>query len=382
MAGNALIEFLLAARDSVLGFDSLRKGSVGWGAGWFEFAGFNGCVAPSDSMASLECVGTGVCRDRFCWTCSRPFLKELAMTDFRSRWLVLSAVGAALVFSPLSSDVRADDAARVVEGRKAELTVKIGGDNAESGKSTGIVISPFIQNVRGQGSGEQDVPILVAPKYDEQPEDAEATKKSGKRGAKKSDKSPVATETASQKAREEWQKKRSIERQKRQSKSQAPVESKKTKKAKNEAAGPKVSDKVSDDDRSKRTASPKDAKASVDARKKAMAARAASETKAAAVKAKAAAAHAQSSSAKRAAGIKDSRSYREIYNSIPFSRAEYDANPGYRHQATMEIMLGQLHPIIVAPPALPRQESAREVTVRFLPSIRPGYRAWSRYPWH
>lgn len=380
MAGNALIEFLLAARDSVLGFDSLRKGSVGWG-GWFEFAGFNGCVAPSDSMASLECVGTGVCRDCFCWTCSRPFLKELAMTDFRSRWLVLSAVGAALVFSPLSSGVRADDAVPIVEGRKAELTVKIGGDNAESGKSTGIVISPFIQNVRGQGSGEQDVPILVAPKYDEQPEDAEATKKSGKRGAKKSDKSPVATETASQKAREEWQKKRSIERQKRQSKSQAPVESKKTKKAKNEAAGPKVSDKVSDAKRSKAAAT-NAARAAEDDRKKAMAAKAAADKKAAAVKAKAAAAYAQSSSARRATGVKDSRSYREIYNSIPFSRAEYDANPGYRHQATMEIMLGQLYPIIVAPPALPRQESAREVTVRFLPSIRPGYRAWSRYPWH
>jgi hypothetical protein len=381
LAGNALIEFLLAARDSVLEFDSLRKGSVGWG-GWFEFAGFNGCVAPSDSMASLECVGTGVCRDCFCWTCSRPFLKEFAMTDFRSRWLVLSAVGAALVFSPLSSDVRADDAARVVEGRKAELTVKIGGDNAESGKSAGIVISPSIRDVRGQGSGEQDVPILVAPEYDEQPEDAEPTQKSGKRDAKKSDKAPVATETASQKAREEWQKKRATERQKRQTKTQASVEPKKTGKAKNEAVGTKVSDKASDDDCSKRTTSPKDAKSAADARKKAMAAWAASETKAAAVKAKAAAAHAQSSSAKRAAGIKDSRSYREIYNSIPFSRAEYDANPGYRHQATMEIMLGQLHPIIVAPPALPRQESAREVTVRFLPSIRPGYRAWSRYPWH
>jgi hypothetical protein len=367
-------------RERGLEFDSLRKCSVGWG-GWFEFVGFNGFVVPQNSMANLESVGTGVCRDRFCWTCSRPFLKELAMTDFRSRWLVLSAVGAALVFSPLSSGVRADDAVRVVEGRQAELTVKIGADNVESSKPTGIVISPFIQNVRGQASGEQDVPILVAPTYDEQPEDPEATKKSGKRGAKKSDKAPVATETASQKAREEWQKKRSIERQKRQSKSQAPVESKKTKKAKNEAAGPKVSDKVSDAKRSKAAAT-NAARAAADDRKKAMAAKAAADKKAAAVKAKAAAAYAQSSSARRATGVKDSRSYREIYNSIPFSRAEYDANPAYRHQATMEIMLGQLHPIIVAPPAQSRQESAREVTVRFLPSIRPGYRAWSRYPWH
>jgi hypothetical protein len=30
-------------RERGLEFDSLRKGSVGWGV-WFEFAGFNGCV--------------------------------------------------------------------------------------------------------------------------------------------------------------------------------------------------------------------------------------------------------------------------------------------------------------------------------------------------
>ncbi len=34
--------------------------------------------------------------------------------------------------------------------------------------------------------------------------------------------------------------------------------------------------------------------------------------------------------------------YREIYNTIPFSRTEYDANPSYRHDATMELLLGQL----------------------------------------
>lgn len=304
------------------------------------------------------------------------------MTDFRTRWLVLSVVGAAFVFSPLSAAVKAEDAGRVVAGRQAAWTVKIGGDNAESSESTGIVISPSTPSVRGQAPAEQDVPILLAPAYDEEPEDdEEATKKSGKGGAKKSDKSPVATETASQKAREEWQKKRANERQKRQPKSQASVDSKQTDKAKSNAAGPKTSDKTADAKRSKATASHA-AKAAADAKKKAMAAWAASEAKAAALKAKAAAAHAQSNSAKRAAGVKDSRSYREIYKSIPFSRAEYDANPGYRHQATMEIMLGQLHPIIVAPPAPPRQETKREVTVRFLPSIRPGYRAWSRYPWH
>ena len=304
------------------------------------------------------------------------------MTDFRFRWLVLSAVGAAFVFSPLCTGVKADDAVRAVDGWKAAWTIRIGTGNVDSSESSGIVISPSNPSVRGQAPAEQDVPILLAPAYDEEPaEDGDAANKPEKRGAKKSDKSPVATETASQKAREEWQKKRANERQKRQPKSQASVEPKKTDKAKSDAAKAKASDKVSDAKRSKAAATHAE-KAAADAKKKAMAAWAASETKAAALKAKAAAAHAQSSSAKRVAGVKDSRSYREIYNSIPFSRAEYDANPGYRHQATMEIMLGQLHPIIVAPPAPPRQETRREVTVRFLPSIRPGYRAWSRYPWH
>lgn len=36
--------------------------------------------------------------------------------------------------------------------------------------------------------------------------------------------------------------------------------------------------------------------------------------------------------------------YAEIYASIPFSRTEYDANPSYRHDATMELLLGQPRP--------------------------------------
>ena len=40
-------------------------------------------------------------------------------------------------------------------------------------------------------------------------------------------------------------------------------------------------------------------------------------------------------------------SYMEIYASIPFIRTEYLANPAYRHEATMEIMFGQLRPTVV-----------------------------------
>lgn len=38
-------------------------------------------------------------------------------------------------------------------------------------------------------------------------------------------------------------------------------------------------------------------------------------------------------------------SYVEAYNSIPFSRAEYEANPGYRHEAAMELMTGVPRPV-------------------------------------
>ena len=39
--------------------------------------------------------------------------------------------------------------------------------------------------------------------------------------------------------------------------------------------------------------------------------------------------------------------YRQVYDSIPFNRAEYLANPGYRHEATMEILFGQLRPTTI-----------------------------------
>ncbi len=38
----------------------------------------------------------------------------------------------------------------------------------------------------------------------------------------------------------------------------------------------------------------------------------------------------------------DPTAYTRIYNSIPFNRTEYDANPNYRHDSAMEILTG--HP--------------------------------------
>ncbi|TWT64287.1 hypothetical protein [Rubinisphaera italica] len=39
--------------------------------------------------------------------------------------------------------------------------------------------------------------------------------------------------------------------------------------------------------------------------------------------------------------------YEAIYQSIPYSRAEYLANPAYRHEATMEILFGELRPTVI-----------------------------------
>lgn len=40
-------------------------------------------------------------------------------------------------------------------------------------------------------------------------------------------------------------------------------------------------------------------------------------------------------------------SYVAAYSQIPFSRAEYEANPGYRHDAALELMFGTLRPLTI-----------------------------------
>lgn len=41
------------------------------------------------------------------------------------------------------------------------------------------------------------------------------------------------------------------------------------------------------------------------------------------------------------------RLYPQVYNAIPFSRAEYQANPSYRHDATMEFLFGQMRSTVI-----------------------------------
>jgi hypothetical protein len=48
-----------------------------------------------------------------------------------------------------------------------------------------------------------------------------------------------------------------------------------------------------------------------------------------------------------AEGADLARRYRELYSAIPFDRAEYEANPSYRHDATLELLFGQQRPTTI-----------------------------------
>lgn len=292
------------------------------------------------------------------------------MTNSGFRCLMLAAVAAASASLLASSNAHADEAARAVSNVKKAPAIQIVPGVPQASEAVDVVIAPAGQVLGGQAAEQDDAPIVVAPYEEQESDKPKAEKKSARPSAKakaaakkkeaakakpaakkpaETKAAPMAKETASEKARAEWQKKRSAEN----------ATSKDVKAAADKAA-----------------------RVAAVAKKRAMLANGPSTVGAvgsakASTRATSKTAHSASASAR-----KDSRSYREIYNSIPFSRAEYDANPAYRHQATMEIMLGQLHPIIVAPPAPPRQATKREITVRFLPAIRPGYRPYSQYPWH
>jgi hypothetical protein len=66
------------------------------------------------------------------------------------------------------------------------------------------------------------------------------------------------------------------------------------------------------------------------------------------------------------------RTYEDVYRSIPFNHTEYMANPSYRHEATMEILFGQLRPMTIV------KEQQAEPIVNELPSPYQPYR-YSHY---
>lgn len=64
----------------------------------------------------------------------------------------------------------------------------------------------------------------------------------------------------------------------------------------------------------------------------------------------------------------DGRTYEDVYRSIPFNHTEYVANPSYRHEATMEILFGQLRPMTIV------KEQAAQPIINDVPSPYQPYR--------
>ncbi len=60
-------------------------------------------------------------------------------------------------------------------------------------------------------------------------------------------------------------------------------------------------------------------------------------------------------------------SYVEVYHSIPFSRAEYEADPSYRHEATIEFLFGKMRRKVVVQSARPQNAITINNVVSFGP---------------
>ncbi len=75
------------------------------------------------------------------------------------------------------------------------------------------------------------------------------------------------------------------------------------------------------------------------------------------------------------------RQYADAYRSIPFNRAEYDANPSYRHEAAMELLFGQMRPTTIVK-QMPAPQDDTPSYSPFQPYI-PAYgdfRSWQSLP--
>jgi hypothetical protein len=75
------------------------------------------------------------------------------------------------------------------------------------------------------------------------------------------------------------------------------------------------------------------------------------------------------------------RRYAEAYRAVPFNRAEYDANPSYRHEAAMEFVFGQMRPTTIVKQMGPPQtdEPAYNPYRPYLPSTGDLY-PWRTWP--
>lgn len=73
--------------------------------------------------------------------------------------------------------------------------------------------------------------------------------------------------------------------------------------------------------------------------------------------------------------------YSQIYRLIPYSRAEYLANPAYRHEATLEILFGEQRPTVIhkqdRPKRVYNQPRLNEAQPRTMPPAMPW--GWNGY---
>ncbi len=199
-----------------------------------------------------------------------------------------------------------------------------------------IVVTPA--NAPVASARAKNLPLIVPAETSERRSAESASRPVASDEEKPPTKPESASESASRRAREEWQKQLTAARQKDKA---APAKNAKQRKKK-----PAPSNRRSTDNRQSSTAKPSPALPNI-----------------------------------IPSAVRLPR-YSDVYRTIPFSRAEYDADPAYRHNATMELLLNQLRPEGT------RVEPHIHVTVQPLDAlrtsnvIRNGYRAWSKYPWH
>jgi|GEM_PF-1651157 len=64
----------------------------------------------------------------------------------------------------------------------------------------------------------------------------------------------------------------------------------------------------------------------------------------------------------------DPSAYSRIYNSIPFNRVEYDANPNYRHDSTMELLTGNARHQTIVQHNFEHKQPVKRIPAPDLPS--------------
>ena len=65
--------------------------------------------------------------------------------------------------------------------------------------------------------------------------------------------------------------------------------------------------------------------------------------------------------------------YVRVYGSIPFNRAEYNANPTYRHDSTMEILTGNARHQTIVRHGAPKQTQTQPQATPYVGAGLPGY---------